>query len=299
MSRLCRIWRNSWQWSTLLVACAWLATPVEAATIVLKDGRRLEGRVGKTSGLAANPLNQQPGQPATITFIDDDLRRVYFPTFQVRAIEEINSSQIPERIHIHQRVAKSGGRVNRVGQTLALSPFDKFGRRVLTMMSDKGKLNVVQGITLITPTYTKVEGLMTAALSPLVWDMRIATSSIPRDTLRDILLNNTSQKNLDARLRVVRLFLQAERYQDAQQELETVLKDFPEQKDLADKVQDLKQLHARSIVREIDVRRAAGQHLLAYNLLDKFPAEGVAGEVLQQVREMLAAYQDLRQSAIG
>ncbi len=196
-------------------------------------------------------------------------------------------------------MAKSGGRVNRVGQTLALSPFDKFGHRVLTMMSDKGKLNVVQGITLITPTYTKVEGLMTAALSPLVWDMRIATSSIPRDTLRDILLNNTSQKNLDARLRVVRLFLQAERYQDAQQELETVLKDFPEQKDLADKVQDLKQLHARSIVREIDVRRAAGQHLLAYNLLDKFPAEGVAGEVLQQVREMLAAYQDLRDSAIG
>ncbi len=79
MSRLCRIWRNSWQWSTLLVACAWLATPVEAATIVLKDGRRLEGRVGKTSGLAANPLNQQPGQPATITFIDDDLRRSLLP----------------------------------------------------------------------------------------------------------------------------------------------------------------------------------------------------------------------------
>jgi len=281
----------------LLAACAisWaaVASPLCAATIVLKDGRRLVGRIGKTTGLADNPLDNKQGVPASITFIDDDLRRVFFPTVQVRSFDDVSGGEIPERVHVHQRVATGGNRINRVGPIIKVSPFDPHGRRTFTMMTDKGKLDVIQGITLITPTWTQVEGLMTAALTPVVWDMRIATSSIPRETLHSILVNSTTSKKLDERLRVVRLLLQAERYQDAQKELEGVIADFPDQKDLTKQVDAIKQLHARNIVQEIEVRRGAGQHHLAYNLLEKFPAEGVAGEVLQQVREMLSSYEEL------
>lgn len=262
------------------------------ASIVLKDGRRLEGRIGKTKGLADNPVSGNSGEPATITFVDDDLRRVFIPTFQVQAFDQLNEGEIPERIQIHQRVATGGGRVNRVGPIIKISAFDDHGRRVITMMSDKGPIDVIQGITLITPRWTKVEGLMTAALTPLVWDMRIATSSIPRETLHQILVNNTTAKNLEDRLRVVRLFLQAERYQDAQRELEGVIADFPQETELAKEVQSLRQLHARSIVKEIEVRRLAGQHQLVYRLLENFPTTDVAGETLQIVREMQAKYQE-------
>jgi predicted esterase len=262
------------------------------ASIVLKDGRRLEGRIGKTKGLADSPISGDSGEPATITFVDDDLRRVFIPTFQVQAFDQLNEGEIPERIQIHQRVATGGGRVNRVGPISKISQFDNHGRRVFTMISEKGPLDVIQGITLITPRWTKVEGLMTASLTPLVWDMRIATSSIPRETLHQILVNNTTAKNLEDRLRVVRLFLQAERYQDAQRELEGVIADFPQETELAKEVQALRQLHARSIVKEIEVRRQAGQHQLVYNLLENFPTQDVAGETLQIVREMQAKYQE-------
>ena len=45
---------------------------------------------------------------------------------------------------------------------------------------------MVQGITELTPLYAKVEGLQGAPNS-VVWDMRIATSSIPPDMLDRIL----------------------------------------------------------------------------------------------------------------
>ncbi len=277
----------------VLLVCSCGAASLHASTIILKDGRRLQGRLGKTTGLAANPQNNAAGAPPTITLVDDDLRRVFIPTFQIQAVDEINAGEIPERVHIHQRTATGGGRVNRVGQIVKMTPFDEYGRRVVTMMTNKDKLDVIQGITLITPHWTKVEGLQTSKLTPLVWDMRIATSSIPRDTLHAILVNNTTRKNLEQRLRVVRLFLQAERYQDARQELEGVLADFPDQEQLKQEVQALQQLHARNIVKEIERRRQAGQHILAYNLLQEFPTDNVAGETLQQVREMLTRYQEI------
>ena len=83
-----------------------------------------------------------------------------------------------------------------------------------------------------------------------------------------------------------------DRYEDAQKELETIIADFPGQEELSRQVQALHQLQSRRIVDEIKVRRKAGQHVLAYQLLEQFPAKDVAAETLQQVSEMLDEYRD-------
>src|SRR4029079_9826927 len=114
-----------------------------------------------------------------------------------------------------------------IGRPLGITPFDKWGRRTYTMQTAGGPLPVVQGITEITPLYTKVEGLA-GGPKPVVWDMRIATSSIPRETLSAILANSVKSGDLEGRLQVVRLFLESERYRDAGIELEEIIKAFPE-----------------------------------------------------------------------
>ncbi len=162
------------------------------------------------------------------------------------------------------------------------------------MMTDKGPLDVVQGITMVTPLWTRVEALASERRQTVVWEMRLATSAIPRETLKKILANAIDQKNLDQRLRVARLFLQAERDLDAQQELERIIADFPGEQELAKEVRALRQLYAKSILAEIQVRRKAGQHALAYAMLEQFPTQDVSGETLQQVREMLTYYRDTR-----
>ena len=156
--------------------------PLIAATLLLKDGRTLEGtRYAEIASVAENPLapKAQAGEvPVTPLFvIDDGLRRTFIHSSQVREVLEQNSRR-DVRINIWQPVAERGGGVGRIGGAVRVTPFDEFGRRIYEMQSTEGPLSIVQGITQITPLYTKVEGLM-GGPRPIVWDMRIATSSIP------------------------------------------------------------------------------------------------------------------------
>jgi pimeloyl-ACP methyl ester carboxylesterase len=108
--------------------------------------------------------------------------------------------------------------------------------------------------------------------------------------LTRILKTCVNQEDLEARLQVVSLYLQSERYRDAGQELQQIIKDFPDRKDLEQEVRQLRQLGARLILNEIQLRRLAGQHKRIRGLLEQFPTEGVSGETLQEVRELLNEY---------
>ncbi len=109
---------------------------------------------------------------------------------------------------------------------LGVTPFDQFGRRTITIATVKGPMDVIQGITMITPEWTRVEGL--SAGNNIAWDMRIATSSIPREQLSAIVLKSLpNAKDIDQRLKIVQLFISADRYRDAEYELTQLAKDFP------------------------------------------------------------------------
>ena len=171
-----------------------------------------------------------------------------------------------------------------------MTPFDEFGRRVLALATASGRVDIVQGITQITPRWTSVEGITTE--HPVLLDTRIATSSIPRDVLRRVIDQHIDRKNSDQRLRVVRLLLQAERYDDARHELDAVLADFPDLAALTAERKGLAELAAAKLLDEILLRGRAGQDRLAMRLLEDFPAADAGGEVVEAVRESRDAYRD-------
>jgi pimeloyl-ACP methyl ester carboxylesterase len=268
------------------------AQPARAAVIQLKDGRTLEGRITEVGGVAEDPTNPKiRGGAIAVTpilLVDDGLRRIYIHKSQIREIlEQAQPKQVT--IRLWQRVAEHGSPIARVGRSVQVTPFDQFGRRTFDLMGRDGPIHVVQGITEITPTYTRVQGLMVEPRS-YIWDMRIATSSIPRETLGEILTHAVPRDDPDARLEIVRLYLESERYREARIELEKIVDEFPELSEQAQVVRQLRQMGARSILDELQMRAAAGQHQLVRQLLDNFPAEEVAGETLQQVREMVDVY---------
>ena len=267
-----------------------------AATVTLKSGMRFEGKLDKIASLAENALAPAAtsGEVALkpIVIIDDDLRFTFVPYTQVAAVAE-GPSEASERIKIKQSVADSGRRIGAIGPILKISPFDEYGRRTFSVLGPRGPLHIIQGITEITPTYTKVEGLRVE--NPIVWRMYLATSSIPRETLSKVLLRQIDPKDADGRLRVVRLYMQSERYLDAVMELEKVVRDFPDLAHLKEQADRLRQALAEQALREIELRREAGQHQRVNALLNNFPKEGVAGEILLKVRDMLGEYEKLRQ----
>ena len=279
----------------LLVVGIWaglLSAPLtQAAVYTLKNGMQIEGVPGKIASLASDPLkpkgNQGEVPTKLILFADDGIRRTFFSTYQLRSA--VPSQQVNlEKIEIRQRVAKSGRRIASIGAILRVTPFDQYGRRVFTIKSARGPIDVLQGITEITPTYTKVEGLI--AKDSFVCETRIATSSIPAATLSQVLKRQLDMSKPGDRLRIVRLYMQGQRYQDAMVELEAAIKQFPGLSNLTDQVKQLRQRLAERLIREIEFRRDAGQHEQVYAWLNNFPDEGVAVETLLKVRDMIKQY---------
>jgi len=259
--------------------------------ILLKDGRVLRGKLGKVASLADAPerFPSEDSPLQLIVLLDDDLRRTFFSQRLVREVHPEENRQLEEKFSIRQRVLRSGPSIKSVGQPMRITPFDEYGRRIFTMATSRGPVDVIQGITELTPQWTKVEGIKH------VWDMRIATSSIPRDILQKILLKQINPKDIEQYKKIARFYLQSERYEEARQVLEGLLKAFPDQPDLkeqlAPSLRAIGQLSAERLLSELKLRRDAGQHNFVAALLKRFPSEGVGGEVLQGVREMLQQYE--------
>lgn len=279
----------------LTLALLLSATPAWSAIIQLNDGRVLTGKVVQVAGVAEDPTDPNPlageVKVTPILIVDDGLRRTYVATRDLQPTPPTEEEKTV-RFRLWQNVADHGGYLASVGPRLGAEPWDPFGRRTFHMQSPDGPLSIIQGITEITPLYVRIEGL-TGARRPVQWDMRLATSSVPRDQLTAMLHQLIDDNDYEGRLQIVQLYLQAERYPEASKELQEVLADFPDRDELKDNLRQLRQLAARSILKELEMRRQAGQDNLVQTLLPNFPAEEVAGETLQQVRQVLNEYEQL------
>ena len=294
-----RITRASWV-RTLAVALSvcWCLPPlaVHGAKVTMRDGRVIEGSIHPIRSMSGDPNKIHDGR-TPILVSTDDLRRYFLPTRRIDAPPVEGAGEVQERFRVWQPSSGGGSPIVSVGPIIKIDKFDRHGRRKLVMNSVKGPKDIIQGITEITPVYTKV-----TTLKEFKWDMRIATSSIPRQTLADILFNPFLFKadDKDHRLRVVRFYLQAERFEDAQAELDQLLEDAPEIRPQYQRtLRNIRQLSTRRLLNEVRVLERAGRTKLVWSILNNFPSEGVAGATLQEVQEMLAAQRSLHEQGRG
>jgi predicted esterase len=273
----------------------WAADLAPATEVLLKDGRILTGKLGWWDSLAEQPTAPGAvGQLRRIISMNDELRRTFVPKGQLQQVLA-DRGQLQEKFTVRQNILRAGRAVRTVGpriRGLPFDEFDEFGRRTFRFGTVRGRVDVVQGITLITPLWTKVEGIN------FLLDMRIATSSIPREILDKILLKQIDPKNIEHRKKIARFYINSERYKDARKALEAIVKDFPDEPEIAKQleptIRSLRQMEAQQALRELKARREAGQHRLVLKLLEVFPSQEVAGEILQEVREMSQEYEKLQ-----
>jgi pimeloyl-ACP methyl ester carboxylesterase len=294
----------------VLVALLCLAgSSANADQIVHKDGRQIEGRLSQLAGMqiGANAKAEKDNVPNQLIVVaDDDLRRVFLSKRQVDQILTPPPEQV-ERFQLRQPVIHSRDRFGAVGQFLSVGPFDEFGRRLITMRGMKDdKIKVTQGITTMTPTWVKVEAVGTPGSGPgsrVQWEQRLSTRSIPTEQLDAILtqmIKTAPEKDhAHLRLSVVRFYLQAELIKLAEEKLKQLIADHPQQAaEFQPLTLRLRQMYAQQILKEIKARGDAGQFQMSLNLLDKFPTENVAGEVLQSVAKMQGDYRAQRERGV-
>lgn len=259
------------------------------------SGERGDENLTRLPSLEALTMTDVASKP--VVMIPDGLRYVFVAFNNVAEVSEPRPASF-ERIEIPQMVPSGGSVLGNAGPVIRRPPFDSHGRRVLTMASAQGPVNLLQGVTEINPRYVKVMGLGLIdgeKYKPIISDMRFRTNSIPADELRGMIYPHINMNDAQQRLRVYKLFVQAARYSDASDELQSIMKQFPDLSELKDQEKALIQISAQEYLNEIDRRAAAGQHNLVITRLQNFPQEGIAGETLIRVRDKLKTYEETLQ----
>ena len=276
----------------ILLVCTTTETSAQArlSRLTLKNGLSFDGKYSSIDEIAKNlaVFNVTPGGVAvkSIVIVDDELRRTFFPK---RNLVSINDAEQETVVKMHSKTSKINRGIGNLGAVLGAQPFDKQGRRMISVMTKSGRKELVQEIVEISPVYTRLQ------TQKFHWDMRIATSTIPSDQLRRIFMNRGAKQDekIDARLNLVRILFLSERYKDAATELDLIIKQFPQldQEQLKRQHEALVQQGTQLILREIELRREANQHEYVSFMLRGFGNAGVvAAENLIQAREMLMEY---------
>jgi predicted esterase len=132
--------------------------------------------------------------------------------------------------------------------------------------------------------YVRIEGLQ--GDTAYSWDARVAFSSVPIAQIDKVLKTRLKMQLPDDHLKIVRLYLQAERYGEAETTLQAAIAAFPELKELEGQLVELRRLRARQQLDEIRLRREAGQHELAWQMLQGFPSDTAPVESLAALEEL-------------
>jgi hypothetical protein len=238
------------------------------------DGLLIRGSVVEVASLNQNPFAVGAGggevQVRPIWMIDDGLRRTY--VYKLGMVADVNPvADLSQKVELWQPGPLGGKTVAGFGSILAISPFNDYGRRMVSVRGPEGSpLSIIQGITEINPRYAKIEGLKSTP--SYIWDMRVATDSIPTEQLRQIFRRRIDQQNYDKRLEIVRFYIECQRFAEARDELERLIIDFPDDPSLATQLQALVERQGTQLLDEAKLRREAGQYKLAMDILKNFPA---------------------------
>ncbi len=248
-----------------ILACGSTTTLAQEQRIILKNGLEYEGRFftllefntiyGKTK--------EDPSALNSIAVVDDGLRRIYFNRRHIAA-EPIPVNRPNPTIQIWQQRTNGQPEDWRYGQLTYADRFNEFGRR---MIASNGRQKFIQGIVEVNARYVKA-----VALEDPDWISPIATATIPSDVLIPMLRRQVrDSNNITERLRIVDLLMVAKRYRDADAELLSIQKAFP---DLAQEYKDFRTRmnaeFANQVVSEIRMRLEHGQVKIAQDLLGAF-----------------------------
>ncbi|MCC9599624.1 alpha/beta hydrolase [Stieleria sp. JC731] len=252
--------------------------------VILKSGLTLQGFLVDVASLNQSGFQAggAQGQARPILLVDDGLRRVYIHRRGMVAGEPQDVRGVERTIEFKQLSPVGNDEIQIVGDIISVSDFNEYARRNITILGHDGPIEIVQGITELNARYAKLEALKSRP--SYKWDMRVATRSIRPETFQKIFRQRIDQDDLDARLMVVRFFMESERYRAAEDELTRAIRAFPELEDMKAQLSTLVAYQGERLLDEADLRARAGQPQFARSVYSKFPMDAVGRTMRERVK---------------
>jgi len=269
---------------TALISWVLIETGLRAEGLQLKDGLILPGKVGSVRSLLPSTREDNPDQIYYdwLSVADEQgLIRRYVPR-QRDQIQEAPGVLLEERFRIKQKPQGRNLTVQQVG-LVKYGEWDTNGRRTVTLSTPGDReIEIVQGISRITPKLTTVDGLSH------YWKIGVATNTIPPQVLRAVIHANINDRDHLARLSVARFFNQARMFSEALRELNEIQQEFPQENQIIESMrQELTQSQAQILLDELKLRFDKGQYETVITMGAAFPEDSISGGLLEQVQELV------------
>ena len=293
-----RSWFTGLQRIALVTTLISGTLPLPAAEIQLKNNMILRGTATPIMDLNTGKQQRVNDKVVIQTFpivmVTDDLRRYFVADGQILKVDRERDPTLKGQEYFQLEHKRSGSQaVNTLGSVLEVTPWDEHGRRRIVLKGTSKNLPVMQGITLLTPEFVKLEALN------YQWETALPITSIPREALSAILHKKIEPdiNNPDKHLAIVRFYIQAGFYREARQELDGIGSRF---KDLAKRVEEVRtslaQAEGRQLLDELKLRQNAGQYLLAREAFQRFPRDRADTPLLKEVEANLKIYDAIREA---
>ena len=265
---------------------------IHGGEIRLRNGTVLTGNLWLMSKMADPPMGISKKLvpkdaipiPQNIVLVDNGWQKYYVPRRQIPD-DDVDKNLIPSRpeAFVYSLVKSGQSRmIASVGSVVDMTPFNEFGQRTISIMTQKGKLDVLQAISRIEPDHVVVDALK------YNWQMGLSLKAVPHETLEKLLRQKIKPDDPVARFALVRFYSQAEMYPEAFKELESITRDYPDQLARANGVRaELMDYFGREVLQELNRRRSAGQHQLAHEFAIKLTTQKLGGAVMDDVRKFL------------
>lgn len=274
-----------------------IAIAAQVEDIRISNGLMFRGTLNLLNNMSGQPIGKEGigrlrsgnPEPPTIARIDTGWQRVYV---NMRNLQAPPAGQSSKRYEKSIALPKRFG--DKVHITLpatmtSVDQFDDRGRRGVMVKTPKGEVGIVQAITKVAPDHVIVECVNTD------WKFGMALKSVPIDSVSKLLKSEIKSDDLVARFGLVQLYIEAEFYQQAFDELTAIAADFPDKKEIVEKRQaELMNYFGIEILNRLKARKRAGQHQLAEGYAKMLLSQPLTGAVLQDVQQYLRSYEEGR-----
>ncbi len=308
--------RTLWLAGGLLTAFA-LAAPARADLIFFKDGYVLQGKTRREGVTELDSITKEfYFVPKGFYVVDDGPRRIYFSPRQVSLTERLAPPN-DETVSVNRMVTLiSPENMPMVEEVVEVKPWSLktwereyyFRAAVPAGQKDRPRVGVRQMIATISPYYARVD-----AVSRFKWHSAYLTKEWEPKEVHALLKANryftdkerevqkvdekgrkyrekvalTNAELVERRLKMVNFCTQAGWFALAHQELDGILKDFPQEKGrLAAARRVVNRQRARDTWEQVKLWHGAGRVKEVAKAIDAFPTDDAPDKVIADLREM-------------
>ena len=250
-----------------LALVAFVLLPVRfgrADDVVLKSGLMFRGSVDKDN---------------TLRMVSDHLRRVFLRDSKIESIKPGDPYRNLEHFQLVQPLDVHGGSMPVYAIDVRSTAWNEKGRRDFRYVGPKSTKPVImtQAINDLGPRVVRYRGI------DGFWVSQIGTERVPKEVVLG-LLARVDRKSLTERQRVARFIWQAEWLAEAKVEIESLAKDFPDQKEKSkENLALIRELELRLKRTDLTTRLKSRQPKGAREVLKSLPAEGLPSDVEAEV----------------